>query len=237
MLGAPVVESYGMTEASHQMASNPLPPGVRKPGSVGVQTGIDVAIMDDAGNLLPANERGEIVIRGASVIDAYERNPTANATSFTDGWFRTGDQGYKDDDGYLTISGRLKEIINKAGEKISPREIDELLLKHPAVRQAVTFALPHPTLGEDVGAAVVLRAGCGGDGGRAPRVAAGERLADRRPAARARRRGAPQGADWQAQAHRPRRAFRGRARRRGLRRAADRRRARARRRVGARARA
>jgi len=156
--GAPVLEAYGMTEAAHQMASNPLPPSARKPGSVGPNTGTtQIGIMDGAGNLLKAGERGEVVIRGANVIRGYENNPEANATSFTNGWFRTGDQGYLDEQGYLLLTGRLKEMINRGGEKISPREIDEVLLGHPAVAEAVAFGAPHPTWGEEVAAAVVLK--------------------------------------------------------------------------------
>lgn len=155
----PVIESYGMTEASHQMASNRLPPGARKAGSVGVAAGPEVSIMDKEGNLLPAGKPGEIVIRGPNVTVGYENNPTANATAFTRGWFRTGDQGHLDADGYLFITGRLKEIINRGGEKISPREIDEVLLGHPDVRQAVAFSVPHATLGEDIAAAVVRSEG------------------------------------------------------------------------------
>ncbi|MBE9125476.1 MULTISPECIES: AMP-binding protein [unclassified Coleofasciculus] len=157
VFNAPVIESYGMTEASHQMASNPLPPGVRKPGSVGVAAGLDVAIMDEAGNLLPSGEVGEVVIRGASVTKGYENNPEANEKAFTNGWFRTGDLGYLDTDNYLFLKGRIKEIINRGGEKISPREVDEVLLDHPAIQQVVTFAAPHTLLGEDVAAAVVLK--------------------------------------------------------------------------------
>ena len=156
---APVIEAYGMTEASHQMTSNPLPPAPRKPGSVGIAIGLEVGIMDDAGHLLPHGNIGEIVIRGANVTPGYENNPAANAENFTNGWFRTGDQGEQDDMGYVMIRGRLKEIINRGGEKISPREVDEVLMDHPAVQQVVTFALPHPKLGEDVAAAVVLKAG------------------------------------------------------------------------------
>ena len=156
---APLIESYGMTEASHQMASNPLPPAVRKPGTVGRAAGPEIAIMDEDGNLLPAGGTGEIVIRGANVTAGYENNPKANAEAFTHGWFRTGDQGCLDADGYLSITGRLKEIINRGGEKISPREVDEVLMDHPAVSQVVTFAIPHDKLGEDVGAVVVLRDG------------------------------------------------------------------------------
>jgi oxalate---CoA ligase len=155
--GAPVLEAYGMTEASHQMASNPLPPGERRPGTVGRQTGIKIAISDDQGALLPAYERGEVVIRGPSIIDGYANNPDANAKSFTDGWFGTGDQGVVDRDGYISLIGRLKEMINRGGEKIAPREIDEVLLQHPAVAEAVAFGSPHPVWGEEVAAAVVLK--------------------------------------------------------------------------------
>jgi len=156
---SPVIEAYGMTEASHQMASNPLPPAVRKPGSVGVSAGVELAIMDAAGRQLAPGQRAEVVIRGAGVMAGYENNPEANAKAFTNGWFRTGDQGYLDDEGYLFITGRLKEIVNRGGEKISPREVDEALLDHPAVAQATAFAVTHATLGEDLAAAVVLRAG------------------------------------------------------------------------------
>ncbi len=156
---APVVEAYGMTEASHQMASNPLPPALRKPGSVGVSAGAEIAVMDERGRKLERGQRGEIVIFGAGVTAGYEGNPEANAQAYTEGWFRTGDQGYLDDDGYLFITGRLKEIVNRGGEKISPREVDEALLEHPAVAQATAFAVPHATLGEDLAAAVVLRVG------------------------------------------------------------------------------
>ncbi|MGH8717332.1 MAG: AMP-binding protein [Burkholderiales bacterium] len=153
----PVIESYGMTEAAHQMASNPLPPRERKPRSVGVAAGPEVAIMDARGAWLGQGQIGEVVIRGANVTPGYENNAPANQASFTDGWFRTGDQGYLDADGYLFLTGRLKEIINRGGEKISPREVDEALLEHPAIAQAVAFSLPHPTLGEDIAAAVVLK--------------------------------------------------------------------------------
>jgi acyl-CoA synthetase (AMP-forming)/AMP-acid ligase II len=155
--GAPVLEAYGMTEASHQMASNPLPPAERKPGTVGKQTGIRIGVMDDKGRLLPSGDRGEVVIQGPTVLDGYANNPEANAKSFTDGWFRTGDQGLLDADGYLSLVGRLKEMINRGGEKIAPREIDEVLLQHPAVSEAVAFGSPHPAWGEEVAAAVVLK--------------------------------------------------------------------------------
>ena len=156
---APVIESYGMTEASHQMTSNQLPPGARKPGSVGPAAGPEAAIMDNAGAFLPQGATGEVVIRGDNVMQEYENNPGANATAFTNGWLRTGDQGVLDADGFLTITGRLKEIINRGGEKISPLEVDNILMAHDAVAQAVTFAMPHDKLGEDVAAAVVLRDG------------------------------------------------------------------------------
>jgi acyl-CoA synthetase (AMP-forming)/AMP-acid ligase II len=157
VFGVPVLEAYGMTEASHQMASNPLPPHLRKPGSVGIATGIDVGVMDAEGNMQPANTPGEVVIRGASVVSGYENNPEANATSFTNGWFRTGDQGIVDKAGYLTLIGRLKEMINRGGEKISPPELDEVLLAHPAIAEAVCFGVPHSTWGEEVAAAVTLK--------------------------------------------------------------------------------
>ncbi|CAN7414137.1 acyl--CoA ligase [Mesorhizobium amorphae] len=155
----PVIESYGMTEAAHQMASNRLPPGQRKPGSVGAAAGPDVAVMAPDGRLLETGETGEIVIRGPNVTAGYEKNPDANASAFAHGWFHTGDQGVLDEDGYLRVTGRLKEIINRGGEKISPLEVDGVLMDHPAVAQVVTFAMPHDKLGEEVAAAVVLREG------------------------------------------------------------------------------
>ena len=157
--GVPVVEAYGMTEAAHQMACNPLPPGIRKPGSVGVAAGTETAIMEVGGaRLLAQGDVGEIVVRGPNVMHGYANQVADQA--FTDGWFRTSDQGRLDADGYLFIEGRIKEIINRGGEKISPREVEEVLLQHPAVAQAVVFALPDKTLGQDVGAAVVLHDPC-----------------------------------------------------------------------------
>jgi acyl-CoA synthetase (AMP-forming)/AMP-acid ligase II len=161
--GVPVIEAYGMTEAAHQMASNPLPPKSRKAGSVGLAAGPEISIMDEAGTLLPSGSKGEIVIRGPNVFTGYENNPKATESAFTNGWFRTGDQGVMDAGGYVALTGRLKEIINRGGEKVSPREVDDILMEHPAVDQVVTFAMPHAKLGEDVAAAVVLKDGAAAD--------------------------------------------------------------------------
>jgi oxalate/formate antiporter len=159
VFGVPVIEAYGMTEAAHQMACNPLPPRPRYPGSVGIAAGPEIAIMDADGNLLPRGALGEVVIRGRNVTAGYENNPKANAENFVNGWFRTGDQGTLDADGYLRLTGRLKELINRGGEKVSPLEVDGVLMEHPAVAQCLTFAMPHTMLGEEVAAAVVLREG------------------------------------------------------------------------------
>jgi len=148
-----------MTEAAHQMTSNPLPPGKRKPGTVGRAAGPEVCVIDTEGNPLASGVVGEIAIQGENVMPGYENNPKANAEAYAKNWFRTGDQGVVDAEGYVTITGRLKEIINRGGEKISPREVDEVLMDHPSVQQCVTFAVPHDKLGEEVAAAVVLREG------------------------------------------------------------------------------
>ena len=177
VFGVPVLEAYGMTEAAHQMASNPLPPQSRKPGTVGVAAGPEVRVVDSGGNPLAPGATGEIVIRGPNVMREYESNPTANAEAFYGDWFRTGDQGVMDAEGYLSITGRLKEIINRGGEKISPREVDEILMEHPAVHQCVCFAMPHQMLGEEVAAAIVLRQGAAATDQDLRRFAA-ERLAD-----------------------------------------------------------
>jgi acyl-CoA synthetase (AMP-forming)/AMP-acid ligase II len=161
--GVPVIESYGMTEAAHQMASNPLPPAARFAGSVGVAAGPAIAIMDTAGALLPTGSIGEVVIRGPNVTSGYANNPDANAVAFHADWFRTGDEGVLDAEGYLRLTGRLKEIINRAGEKIAPIEVDNILMEHPAVQQVVTFAMPSRVFGEDVAAAVVLQEGAAVD--------------------------------------------------------------------------
>lgn len=155
LFSVPVIEAYGMTEAANQITSNPLPPGKRKPGSVGMAMETEVSIIDEQGKFLSSGRSGEILVRGTNVIRGYGNNPEANKEAFSDGWLRTGDLGYLDEDGYLFITGRLKEIINRGGEKISPNEIDEVLLDHPDIREAATFAVPHPSLGEDIAAAVI----------------------------------------------------------------------------------
>ena len=158
--GVPVIEFYGLTEALH-LTSNPLPPRARKPGSGGLSTGSEVAILDEAGGVLGPGRTGEVAVasRGANLAAGYENDPEATAAAHTPGWFRTGDQGYLDEEGYLFITGRFKEQINRGGEKVSPSEIDAVLLSHPGVSQAAAFAVPHPMLGEDVAAVVVLKAG------------------------------------------------------------------------------
>jgi acyl-CoA synthetase (AMP-forming)/AMP-acid ligase II len=158
---APVLEAYAMTEAAHQMTSNPLPSvGKRKPGTVGVGQGVEVVILDEAGSPVPQGKEGEICIRGENVTRGYLNNAEANRSAFTrDGYFRTGDQGRKDEDGYVVITGRIKELINKGGEKISPIELDNVLTRHPAVSEAVSFAIPDDMYGQDIGVAVVLKGG------------------------------------------------------------------------------
>jgi acyl-CoA synthetase (AMP-forming)/AMP-acid ligase II len=154
---APVLEAYGMTEAAHQMTSNPLPPAPHKPGTVGRGAQVEVAVMDEAGQLVPSSTPGEVLIRGPNVMHGYHNNPAANEAAFTAGWFRTGDRGVLDGDGYLSLIGRIKELINRGGEKISPLEIDAVLLAHPAVAEAATFGAPDAKYGEEVQAAVVLK--------------------------------------------------------------------------------
>jgi acyl-CoA synthetase (AMP-forming)/AMP-acid ligase II len=155
--GVPMLEAYGMTEASHQMSSNPLPPGERIVGSVGVATGTEIAIADQTGRLLGSGEAGEVCIRGPGVTPGYLENPEANEASFFDGWFRTGDQGTLDAEGYLRLVGRIKEMILRGGENISPLEIEEALLAHPAIEEAVAFGVPDEKYGETVAAAVSLK--------------------------------------------------------------------------------
>jgi oxalate---CoA ligase len=156
-----VIESYGMTEATHQMTSNPLPPQKRKAGSVGIAAGPEVALLskDKILNNIKDNRNitGQIIIKGENVTNGYINNPKANEESYINGWFLTGDEGIFDEDGYLKITGRLKEIINRGGEKISPKEIDEILIEHENIQQAVAFSVPHEKLGEDLYAAVILK--------------------------------------------------------------------------------
>lgn len=159
-LGAPVLEAYAMTEAAHQMTSNPLPPNQRKPGSVGLGQGVEVKILDDAGNEVAQGKEAEICIKGENVTTGYLNNPAANASSFTkNGFFRTGDQGKKDTEGYIIITGRIKELINKGGEKISPIELDNVIAQNPAVSEAVSFAIEDEMYGQDVGLAIVVKEG------------------------------------------------------------------------------
>ena len=157
--GCPVIEAYGMTEASHQMATNPLPPLERRRGSVGRAAGIEITILDEDGRHRPIGAIGEVAIRGATVFAGYERNPPANDAAFSEGWFRTGDEGTLDREGYLHLRGRLKELINRGGEKVAPLEVEEILLAHPLVQRAVAFAVPDARLGEEVGVAIVAREG------------------------------------------------------------------------------
>ena len=159
VFGCPVIEAYGMTEATHQMTSNPLPPKKQKAGFVGIPAGPEVCIMNDNNQILKKGETGEVCIKGNNVTLGYENNPEANKTNFSDGWFRTGDQGFFDEDGYLKISGRLKEIINKGGEKISPLEVDNVLMDHPSIEQAVCFGYEDKMLGEDIATAVIVKEG------------------------------------------------------------------------------
>src|SRR4029078_2645195 len=135
-----------MTETgSSASASNPRPPRRRKVGSVGVPVGLDVAIIGEEEAFLPGGKTGEVVVRGASVMSGYDGDPMGNQAAFVGGWFRTGDHGFFDDDGYLVLVGRKQEIINRGGEKFSPREVDEVLLEHPAWAEAATFPVAHPT--------------------------------------------------------------------------------------------
>ena len=159
VFSCPVIEAYGMTEATHQMTSNPLPPKQQKAGFVGLPAGPEVCIMNENGNLMKQGEVGEVCIKGENVTLGYDNNEEANKTSFTNGWFRTGDQGYFDKDGYLKISGRLKEIINKGGEKISPLEVDNVLMDHPFVEQAVCFGYEDKMLGEEIATAIIVKEG------------------------------------------------------------------------------
>lgn len=157
--GTPILQAFGMTEAAHQALSNPLPPRVRKPGSVGLPTGVGVTILDDGGNELPRGTEGELALKGANVTKGYLNNPEATREAFTNGWFRTGDLARMDDDGYVSLLGRIKELINRGGEKISPLEVDDVLASHPKIAEAVTVAVAHDIYGEEVEAVVALKLG------------------------------------------------------------------------------
>ena len=159
VFSCPVIEAYGMTEATHQMTSNPLPPKQQKAGFVGLPAGPEVCIMNENGEVLNQGDEGEVCIKGENVTLGYDNNEEANKTSFTNGWFRTGDQGYFDNEGYLKISGRLKEIINKGGEKISPLEVDNVLMDHPLIDQAVCFGYEDKMLGENIASAIIIKNG------------------------------------------------------------------------------
>jgi acyl carrier protein/thioesterase domain-containing protein len=156
--GAPMIEVYGMTEA-YQIAANPLPPGQRRLGSVGLPTGTEIAVLDATGQVRFGEHEGEIIVRGPAVFTGYSSPAGANEEAFVEGWFRTGDVGRIDADGRLTITGRLKEQINRGGEKIAPREIEEALLDLPSVVEAMAFAIPDPQLGEEIGVAIVVAPG------------------------------------------------------------------------------
>ncbi|MGW1159524.1 AMP-binding protein [Streptomyces sp. NPDC002519] len=158
--GAPVIPAYGMTETAHQAASNPLPrDGVCKDASVGLPTGLQIRIIAGNGELAPTGDTGEVCVRGPALTAGYLNDPQASATSFTDGWFHTGDLGHLDFDGYLFLSGREKDMINRGGEKIAPHTVEAVLLSHPAVQDALAFAVPDAKYGEEINAAVILQTG------------------------------------------------------------------------------
>jgi acyl-CoA synthetase (AMP-forming)/AMP-acid ligase II len=149
-----------MTETCHQLSSNPLPVnGTNKTSSVGLATGVEIRIVDESGRDVPSGGVGEIWVRGGTVTSGYLNNPDANAASFVDGWYRSGDLGSKDEDGYIFLGGRLKEMINRGGEKISPHDVDAVLLSHPNVLEAASFGEADKIYGESVEAAVILRPG------------------------------------------------------------------------------
>ena len=159
MFGAPILQAFGMTEAAHQALSNPLPPRERRPGSVGLPTGVEVTILDDDGNEMPRGAEGELALKGPNVTHGYLNNPDATRDAFSNGWFRTGDLARMDEDGYVYLLGRIKELINRGGEKISPLEVDDVLASHPKIAEAVTVAVPHEIYGEEVEAVVALKPG------------------------------------------------------------------------------
>jgi oxalate---CoA ligase len=155
---APVLEAYAMTEAAHQITSNPLPPASRRPGTIGISQGVEVKILDETGQEVPFGSEAEICIQGPNVTRGYLNNDEANKASFTkSGFFRTGDQGKQDRSGYIVLTGRIKELINKGGEKISPIELDNVVTQNPSVAEAVSFAIPDQLYGQDIGIAIVLK--------------------------------------------------------------------------------
>jgi len=160
----PVIQGYGITETAGQVACNPLPPEARKAGSVGRPVGADLRVTDAKGDALPVGQAGAVMVRGPSVFGGYEDAPDLNASAFRDGWFDTGDLGWFDHDGYLFLTGRSTEMINRGGEEISPFEIEQALACLPGVAQAVAYPVAHPTLGENVHAAVVPSRDCTVDG-------------------------------------------------------------------------
>jgi len=156
--GAPMIVAYGMTETAHQVATNPLPgDGPRRKGSVGLPTGLQVRIINADGSVAESGKTGEVCVRGPALTEGYLNDPKATAAAFADGWFRTGDLGHLDSDGFLYLNGRIKEIINRGGEKIAPQTVEAVLLANPAVEEAAAFAVPDAKYGEDVNAAVVLQ--------------------------------------------------------------------------------
>ncbi len=157
LFALPVIQTFGMTEAGPLITSTRLPPAVRIPGAVGTSCGSEIRILGPANTELESGETGEVAVRGSNVFSGYKNDTEANSKAFRNGWFLTGDTGYLDEDGQLFLTGRVKQIINRGGEKVNPQEVDDVLLAHPEVEEAATFALKHRTLGEDVGAAIVLR--------------------------------------------------------------------------------
>jgi len=157
--GVPIIESFGISEGGSQITTNPRPPKTRKAGSVGLPFGNEMRVIDEHGGIAPALQTGEVVVRGANIARGYYRKPEETKRSFVDGWFHTGDLGHFDEDGYLYLEGRIKELINRAGEKFSPQEIDEALYKLPQVELAAAVGVPHRLYGEEVAAYVKLRDG------------------------------------------------------------------------------
>jgi acyl-CoA synthetase (AMP-forming)/AMP-acid ligase II len=155
----PVIETYGISEAACQVTANPLPPRHHKPGSAGIAVGNRLQVVDESGVLLPQGSAGEVTIWGENVFSSYLDNPAADREALKGGWFHTGDLGYLDEEGYLFLTGRKKELINRAGEKISPREVEEVIHRLPQVEAVGVVGVPHQLYGEEVAAFVTLRPG------------------------------------------------------------------------------